>query len=131
MRAEHRITLHVLAFLFFRMGRMESAGRIYAALRALPAGDAKGPEGAEGSARPQDWRSSAGLAAVAIEQEEGETALAHIRAAVDAANFPPHVPERTVLDLMQAKALWLCDRKDEARGLIASLTDADTKKAAS
>lgn len=122
MSPEHRTTLHVLAFLFFRMGRMESAGRIYAALAAIPP---------DAEAHQPDWRTRAGLAAVAIEQEDGETALLHIRAAIDAASFQPEMPERTVLNHMHAKSLWLCGKKEEARAVANILVQPDAEKAAS
>lgn len=109
---EHRTTLHVLAFLYFRMGRMANAGRIYAALAAMP------PSAGE---HQPDWRTHAGLAAVAIEQEDGETATAHMLAAMDMALFPSDAPERIILSRMHAKALWLCGKKDEARA-VANLT---------
>lgn len=118
---EHRTTLHVLAFLYFRMGRMENAGRIYAALAAMPPASAHQP----------DWRTLAGQAAVAIEQEDGETALARIRSAMDAVHFVPDSPERAVLALMHAKALWLCGMKDEARAAASQLFQLDAEKATS
>lgn len=121
LRPEHYTTLHVLAFLFFRMGRMESAGRIYAALAAM----------APNAAQPPDWRTLAGQAAVSIELENGEAALAQVRAAKDAANFPPDAPENAVLTLMHAKALWLCGNRDEARVTATALVHPEAQKAAS
>lgn len=119
---ENRTTLHVLAFLYFRMGRLESAARIYAALAAMPPlPDASQP----------DWRTLAGQAAVALEQEDGAAALTHARAAMAAGGFPPDTPEAEVLKRMYAKALWLCGNKDEARALISLLPHPDQNKAAS
>ncbi len=96
---DQKKSLHVLAYLMFRMGQDERARRIYAVLASLA------PEG-----RP-DRQALAALASIAIDRGQGAEALAHLRGAMEGA-----LPSRAaVLYLMKAQALQLEGREAEAR----------------
>ena len=97
LTVEQRRALHVLGYLMFRMGRGESASRIYGTLVTLSAGP--------------DRRALAGLAALDIERGDGARALTHLRAAMDG----PLPTRDAVLYLLKAQALWLEGRQAEAR----------------
>ena len=102
---EQRLTLAVLGYLYFRMGRHAAAGRIFAALIAAS------PEKADRLSR----QAHAALAATAIESGRGEAALRHLHAAMDgvilsSGDAPLHV--------LRARALWLLERRDEARDAV-------------
>lgn len=97
---DERRTLSVLAFLFFRMGLEERAGRIYEALEELSE-----PESS-------DWRfAKAGQAAVAVEKGDGKAALAAVNAALKSGALSS---KEATLHLIKAQALWLQGRKAEA-----------------
>ena len=95
--------LHVLAYMMLRMGRQESAGRIYAALVRLA------------SPEKPDRLALAGAAAVAIGGGDGAGALEALRGAMGGS---PLSSRRAVLHLMKAQALWLEGRKEEARAAL-------------
>jgi len=93
-------TLSVLAFLLFRMGMQERAGRVYEAIAELSE---------VGSA---DYRfAQAGVASVAVELGDGAKALSAVREAIKGA---PVSSAEAALYLIQAQALWLQGRKEEA-----------------
>ena len=65
---DQKKSLHVLAYLMFRMGQETRARKIYAGLNALAPHE-----------KP-DRKALTGLAAIAIEKEEGAKALEYLRA---------------------------------------------------
>lgn len=101
------MTLAVLGYLYFRMGRNDAAKRIFSLLLAAS------PEQADRLSR----QAHALLAAVAIEDGKGEIALRHLHAAMDGAILSSR---DAALHLLRARALWLLDRKDEARDAVQS-----------
>jgi hypothetical protein len=103
LNQEQRQTLHVLAFMFFRMGLMERAGRIYDGLRALS------------SPGQPDRLALAGLAAIALEKGDGATALGFLRQILGAGALPSR---QAVFLLLKAQALWLEGRKEESRAAL-------------
>ncbi len=103
LNQEQRQTLHVLAFMFFRMGLMERAGRIYDGLRALS------------SPGQPDRLALAGLAAIALEKGNGATALGYLRQILGAGALPSR---QAVFLLLKAQALWLEGRKEESRAAL-------------
>lgn len=109
---QQRSSLHVLAYLYMRMGLFARAKRIYAALCALP------------PAAGVDKQAEAGLAIIALQEgaeedhdahEASACALEHIRAAVQG---QPLASADAPLLLIQAQALWADDRADEARAAL-------------
>lgn len=108
MTEEHVATLRVLAYLFFRMGHMERAGRVFAALAALA--DPEHP----------DFQAIAGLAAVALEQGRGKEALEYLRAVMEGGTLNGQVfsSKQAVFYLMRAQALWMEGRREEARSMV-------------
>ena len=108
MTAEQLTTLRVLAYLFFRMGHMERAKRVFAALAALA--EPKCP----------DLQASIGLAAVALEQGRGKEALEHLRSVMENGTFKDRglSSKEAVLYLMRAQALWMEGRREEAQDMV-------------
>lgn len=92
-------SLHVLAYMLFRMGQEARARKIYAALASIA------PEG-----RP-DRNALTGLAAIAISKGEGGKALEYLRSAMEGTALSSR---RSALLLMKAQALWLEGRTAEA-----------------
>ncbi len=103
LRDDQKKALHVLAYMMFRMGQEDRAGRIYAALAALA------PQPAP------DRLALAGLAAVAISRGDGAAALEALRGAMSGAVLSSR---QTVLHLMKAQAFWLEGRREEARACL-------------
>ncbi|MBQ4615346.1 MAG: hypothetical protein IJB29_01330 [Mailhella sp.] len=97
---DQKKSLHVLAYMLFRMGQEDRARKIYAALASLAA-----------AGRP-DRHALTGLAAIAIERGEGAEALEYLRAAMDGAALSS---KKAALFLMKAQALWLEGRTAEAQ----------------
>ena len=100
LTSNQRRCLHVLAYMMFRMGQETRARKIYAGLNALA------PHG-----KP-DRKALTGLAAIAIEKEEGAKALEYLRAAMDGMALSS---KHATLFLMKAQALWLEGRNAEAQ----------------
>jgi outer membrane protein assembly factor BamD (BamD/ComL family) len=109
---QQRSSLHVLAYLYLRMGLFSRAERIYAALCSAPP--------AEGV----DAKAEAALAFIALQdnaEEERDTheaaqrALEHIRAALQG---KPLASADAPLLLVQAQAFWMNGRVDEAKAAI-------------
>ena len=94
-----RQSLHVLAYMLFRMGQEGRAQTIYEGLAALA------------PAHKPDRQALAGLAAIAIDKGEGAKALELLRAAVEGAVLSSR---HAALYLMKAQALWLEGRTAEA-----------------
>ena len=110
MDAQSRLALHVLAFLFFRMGEEARAGRIYAVLAALP--PSFGTESA-------DAQALLGLAAATLTEGRAEEALAHADAALQAATSDTgntHAARAVcaAAHSLRARALSLLGRHEEA-----------------
>ena len=97
LTVEQRKTLHVLGYLFLRMGQFQRAKRIFSALAALD---------------PEDRWARRNLAALAVQEGNGALALQHLQTAMDKEILSSR---DTALHLLRAKALWLEKRKDEAR----------------
>jgi len=108
MTAEQLTTLRVLAYLFFRMGHMERAERVFAALAALA--DPECP----------DLQANVGLAAVALEQGRGKEALERLRAVMEKGTLKDRAlsSKEAVFCLMRAQALWMEGRREEAQGMV-------------
>ena len=122
---EQRLTLAVLGYLYFRMGRNDAARRIVTLLVSAST------EKTDRLSR----QAYALLAAVAIEDHKGEVALRHLHAAMDGVLLSSR---DAALYLLRARALWMLDRKDEARDavqqymvLAGSNTDVSAGEAAS
>lgn len=94
---EQRATLNVLGYLFLRMGQFERAKRVFSALAALD---------------PDDRWARRNLAAIAVHDGDGAAALRHLQASM---GREPLSSRDAALHLLRAKALWLEERKDEAR----------------
>ena len=103
LKDDQRRALHVLAYMMLRMGRMDRAGRIYAALAALA------------SPSDPDRLALAGTAAVAVSEGNGALALEALRGAMSGAALSSR---QAVLYLMKAQAYWLEGRKEEARSAL-------------
>lgn len=97
---DERTALSVLAFLFFRMGMDDRAMRVYEALGELSE-----------AGTPDRRFACAGIAAVAVEQGDGRTALAALKEAMAGGALSTRDAQ---LHLLKARALWLLDRKEEA-----------------
>lgn len=104
LTTEERTTLSVLGFLYYRMGRLDAARRVYEALVALS------PEGSQDARAAQ-----AGLAVVALEAGEGAEALKHVKSAFGTG---PLSTRGAALHLVKAQALWLEGRAEEARAAL-------------
>lgn len=116
LNARERASLHVLAFLFFRMGASDRAGRIYAALAALPTQDGE-------SSFAVDAQAVLGQAAVALELGDAPEALEHVQNLLAHMNtqetdvLSPGARWATinsVAHLVRAQALRTLDRMEEA-----------------
>lgn len=99
LSSSQRRSLHVLAYMLFRMGQETRARRIYAGLAALSSG------------KKPDRKALMGLAAIAIENGEGAKALEYLRAAMEGAVLSS---KHAALHFMKAQALWLEGRNAEA-----------------
>ncbi len=99
LTSNQRRSLHVLAYMLFRMGQEARARKIYAGLVALASGN-----------KP-DRKALTGLAAISIEKGEGAKALEYLRAAMEGAVLSS---KHAALYFMKAQALWLEGRNAEA-----------------
>ncbi len=100
---EQRQSLHVLAFMLFRMGQEERARRIYDGLRALS------------SPGHPDRTALAGLAAIAIGRGDGGAALKFLDRAIEEGALPSR---HAAFFFMKAQALWMEGRKAESRAAL-------------
>lgn len=97
---DEKKTLSVLAFLLFRMGFDQRAERVYEAIAEMS------------DPQSSDYRyAQTGLAAVEIEIGNGEKALAAVRKAKKGG---PLSSREASLWMLEAQALWLQGRKEEA-----------------
>lgn len=99
LSGDQKKSLHVLAYMLFRMGQQDRARKIYAALVSLAPED-----------RP-DRKALSGLAAIAIADGEGGRALEYLRAAMEGTALSS---KSAALLLMKAQALWQEGRVTEA-----------------
>lgn len=102
---EQRTTLSVLGYLYYRMGRFDSAAAVFSALTT------QAPDPADAVTR----RSFATLAAIETERGNGEKALQCLHRALDGQNLSTR---NAALHLLRARALWQQGRKDEARAAV-------------
>ena len=100
LSGDQRRSLLVLGYLFLRMGQFHRARSLFGALAALD---------------PADRWAQRNLAATALAQDDGKTALEHLRRAVGDRPLPTR---DAALHLMRAQALWRMGRTDEARGAV-------------
>ncbi len=103
LTSNQRRSLHVLAYMLFRMGQESRARRIYAGLAALS------------SEKKPDRKALIGLAAIAVENGEGAKALEYLRSAMDGAVLSS---KHAALHFMKAQALRLEGRNAEAEAAI-------------
>ena len=97
---EQRNTLSILGYLYYRMGRLDNAATVFAALDKLA------PEGMDAISR----RAAATLAAI-----ETEKALQLLHRVMDGQTLSTR---HAALHLLRARALWQQGRKDEARAAV-------------
>ena len=93
-------SLHVLGYLFLRMGLWDKAEHTFNTLIALR------PKGNPCSL------SHAALAAIFLEKKDGENAMQHLHIAMKDLAISS---KNATFHLMKAKALWLEERHDEAK----------------
>jgi len=110
LERQHRETLLILGYMYLRMGELERAGRLFAALIAL-AGERVGSSGAP-ILDSLDRLAHASMAAVDLERDEPGAALDNLRKAMDARVLSSR---EAALHLLRARALWRQDRREEAR----------------
>lgn len=104
LTAEQHRALHVLGYLFYRMGRYPSAERLFRVLVAAA------PDGTG------DKKALATLAAIALATGDAAAALRHVSAALEGGSPSSH---QAFLFLLRGQALWLQGRQDEARSAMA------------
>ena len=92
---EQRNTLSILGYLYYRMGRLDNAATVFAALDKLA------PEGMDAISR----RAAATLAAIETDRGNAEKALQLLHRVMDG-------------QTLRARALWQQGRKDEARAAV-------------
>ena len=98
---EQRNTLSILGYLYYRMGRLDNAATVFAALDKLA------PEGMDAISR----RAAATLAAI----ETAEKALQLLHRVMDGQTLSTR---HAALHLLRARALWQQGRKDEAKAAV-------------
>ncbi|WP_300778112.1 hypothetical protein [uncultured Bilophila sp.] len=98
---DQRATLSILGYLFYRMGRLDSAAKVFAALIALAPAEAR--------------RACATLAAIEVERGRGQEALPLLRRVTEGRVLPSR---EAVLHLLRARALWQQERREEARAAV-------------
>jgi predicted Zn-dependent protease len=95
-----RDSLFFLVYLYMRIGKTDHAQLIL--------------EGMEKSC-PEEERTGKYLAAIALDQEDGQKALAHLNSYLDRSEIKS---KDAPLLLMQAKALWIQGQETESRNII-------------
>ncbi len=103
---DQRATLSILGYLFYRMGRLDSAAKVFAALIALAPAEAD-------DETPR--RACATLAAIEVERGRGQEALPLLRRVTEGRVLPSR---EAVLHLLRARALWQQERREEARAAV-------------
>ena len=102
---EQRNTLSILGYLYYRMGRLDNAATVFAALDKLA------PEGMDAISR----RAAATLAAIETDRGNAEKALQLLHRVMDGQTLSIR---HAALHLLRARALWQQGRKDEARAAV-------------
>lgn len=103
---DQRATLSILGYLFYRMGRLDSAAKVFAAIIALAPAEAD-----DETTR----RACATLAAIEVERGRGQEALPLLRRVTEGRVLPSR---EAVLHLLRARALWQQERREEARAAV-------------
>lgn len=106
----HRESLLVLGYMYLRMGELDRAGRLFAALITL-----SGPRSEDGGGAALDaldCLAHASMAAVDLERDDPGAALEHLHKAMDGRVLSSR---EAALHLLRARALWRQDRREEAR----------------
>lgn len=96
--------------MYLRMGELERAGRLFAALIAL-AGERAGDSGTQ-VLDSLDRLAHASMAAVDLERDDPGAALDNLHKAMDGRVLSSR---EAALHLLRARALWRQDRRGEAR----------------
>ena len=94
---EQRNTLSILGYLYYRMGRLDNAATVFAALHAI------------------SRRAAATLAAIETDRGNAEKALQLLHRVMDGQTLSTR---HAALHLLRARALWQQGRKDEARAAV-------------
>ncbi len=102
---EQRNTLSILGYLYYRMGRLDNAATVFAALDRLA------PAGMDAITR----RALATLAAIETDRGNGEKALQLLHRVMDGQILSTRL---AALHLLRARALWQQGRRDEARSAV-------------
>lgn len=97
---DERDSLFFLVFLYMRIGKLTEAKSILTALK---------------QACPGERRTGKYLAAIALEEEDGKTALTHLAGYLARNRIEP---DDAPLLLMQAKSQWLLGNADESRAVL-------------
>lgn len=100
---EEQKTLHILGYLYFRMGFYEKAERLFTSVLILTQN------------MPYDKSIFALLASIAIEQKNGKKALEYLQNAFDGTRI---TGKKIIYYLLKAQALWLEQRYDEAKNIL-------------
>lgn len=110
LERQQRETLSVLGYMYLRMGELDRAGRLFAALLALGRQERSENRGAPWS-DALTRLAHASLAAVDLERDNPRSALEHLHLAMDGRTL---TSRHAALHLLRARALWRQGRKDEA-----------------
>ena len=110
LQRQHRETLLILGYMYLRMGELERAGRLFAALIALT-GERAGVSGTQ-ALDSLDRLAHASMAEVDLERDDPGAALDNLHKAMDGRVLSSR---EAALHLLRARALWRQDRREEAR----------------
>ena len=110
LQRQHRETLLILGYMYLRMGELERAGRLFAALIAV-SGERTGSSGTPGLDF-LDRLAHASMAMVDLERDDPGSALDNLHKAMDGRVLSSR---EAALHLLRARALWRQDRREEAR----------------
>lgn len=110
LQRQHRETLLILGYMYLRMGELERAGRLFAALIAV-SGERTGSSGTPGLDF-LDRLAHASMAMVDLERDDPGAALDNLHKAMDGRVLSSR---EAALHLLRARALWRQDRREEAR----------------
>ena len=110
LERQHRETLLIRGYMYLRMGEMERAGRLFAALIAV-SGERSGSSGVL-ALDFLDRLAYASMAAVDLERDDPGAALDNLHKAMDGRVLSSR---EAALHLLRARALWRQDRREEAR----------------